>query len=209
MRTSIMFGMAAAIAAATVAPAVASATDDTGSRTLAEVLLADAPKDGTEGFDRRWGDYDIVTQAVLLFPDLVAAASDPDATLTVFLPNDQAFRKLVRDVTGEWVRNESEVFGAVAALGLDTVRAVLTYHIVGGAAISYGAALQADGAALATLQGGTITVEVAGWRWKYVRLADADPDDRDPVVVNPDIGGELANGYAHGISRVLRPINLP
>ena len=65
MRTSIMFGMDAAITVATVAPSVASATDDGGSRTLAEVLLADAPKDGTGGFDRRWGDYDIVTEAVL------------------------------------------------------------------------------------------------------------------------------------------------
>ena len=209
MRTSIMFAMAAAITVATVAPSVASATEDGGSRTLAEVLLADAPKDGTDGFDRRWGDYDIVTEAVLLFPDLVAAASDPNATLTVFLPNDQAFRKLVRELTGEWVRNESDVFDAVASLGLDTVRTVLTYHIVGDAAISYDDALKADGAAVPTLQGGTITVEVAGRGWKYVRLVDADTDDRDPIVVNPNIGGELANGFAHGIDRVLRPINLP
>src|SRR5688500_15824378 len=105
MRRSIM--LAVGITAATVAPSVASATDDGGSRTLAEVLLADAPKDGTGGFDRRWGDYDIVTEAVLLFPDLAAAAGDPDATLTVFLPNDQAFRKFVRDLTGEWLRNEA------------------------------------------------------------------------------------------------------
>ena len=171
--------------------------------TLADVLLADGDR-----FDFRPFDYDIVTEAVLLFPDLVAAASDPDAELTVFLPNDWAFRVLVADLTGTWPLRESAVFDAVAALGLETVGAVLKYHVVAGPPISYEAATQADGAVLTTLQGGTVQVDVSGRWWKQVRLVDNDPSARDARVVHPEVGGAAANGFAHGIDRVLRPIDL-
>jgi uncharacterized surface protein with fasciclin (FAS1) repeats len=179
------------------------------TQTLAEILLSDSAKDDADGFDHRWYDYDIVTQAVLLFPDLVAAASNPDLDLTVFLPNDQAFRKLVKDLTGQRLATESEVFAAVASLGVDTVKTVLTYHIIVGSAIDYRTARQSDGAVLTTLQGGTLTVDVHGHRWcRTVQLVDNDPDARDATVVDPNVGGEALNGFAHGIDRVLRPIDL-
>jgi hypothetical protein len=171
--------------------------------TLADVLLSDGNQ-----FDFNPFDYDIVTEAVLLYPDLVAAAADPNAELTAFLPNDLAFRKLVAELTGAWPWRERAVFDAVAALGTDTVAAVLQYHIVAGAPISYEAAKQADGAVLTPLQGGTIEVDVRGRWWKLVRLIDNDPDARDPLVVQPEIGGRAANGYAHGIDSVLRPVDL-
>jgi uncharacterized surface protein with fasciclin (FAS1) repeats len=123
------------------------------SQTLAQILLSDSAGDDANGFDTNSKDFDIVTQAVLLYPDLVAAASNPDLKLTVFLPNDGAFRKLVKDLSGQRLRSESEVFAAVAALGLDTVKTVLTYHIILGSAIDYDTALQSDGAVLTTLQG--------------------------------------------------------
>ena len=190
-------------------PVSAHGNDDTPNQTLAEILLSDSAKDDAEGFDRRWHDFDIVTQAVLLYPDLVAAASNPDLDLTVFLPNDQAFRKLVQDLTGQRLRTESEVFGAVAGLGLETVKTVLTYHILLGSAIDYRTARQSDGAVLTTLQGGTFTVDVRGHRWnRIVRLVDNDPDDRDAKVVWPNVGGQATNGFAHGVDRVLRPIDL-
>ncbi len=212
MRKRFIVGVAAALGLVAVAPATVSARGSTPpppSATLAEVLLSDSAKDGPDGFDRRWWDYDIVTQAVLLFPDLVEAASDPDASLTVFLPNDQAFRRLVKEITGQWVWSEADVFDAVASLGTDTVKNVLLYHIV-PSKISYRDALGADGAVLGTLlPDASITVDVSGWKWKYVSLGDLDTDDRDPVVVRPNVGGEALNGYAHGINRVLRPIDLP
>ena len=74
---TVLVGLAVAGAAILVTDGGASATGS--GRTLADVLLADAGRDDAAGFDKRWFDYDIVTQAVLLFPDLVAAASDPDA----------------------------------------------------------------------------------------------------------------------------------
>lgn len=191
------------------APVSAHDKDDAPNQTLAEILLSDSGKDGADGFDRRWHDFDIVTQAVLLYPDLVAAASNPDLDLTVFLPNDLAFRKLVQDLTGQRLGTESEVFGAVAGLGLETVETVLTYHIIVGSAIDYRTARQSDGAVLTTLQGGSLTVDVRGHRWwSSVRLVDNDPDDRDATVVWPNVGGEATNGFAHGMDRVLRPIDL-
>jgi uncharacterized surface protein with fasciclin (FAS1) repeats len=207
MRT-LTVGIAATIAALTAfVPSVASA-DDAPQPTLADILLSDSAKDDAAGFDRRWWDYDIVTQAVLLFPDLVGAASDPDAELTVFLPNDLAFRKLVRELTGNWVRSEADVFAAVAGLGTDTVLNVLLYHIV-PTSISYRDALAADGAKLPTLLGVELEVDVKG-RWlRYVELIDADTNDANPIVVSPNVGGQASNGYAHGISHVLRPIELP
>lgn len=205
MRKLMMAGAAALIGLVSFAPA---ADAETKKPTLAEILLSDSAKDGPDGFDHRSKDYDIVTQAVLLFPDLVAAASDPNAQLTVFLPNDAAFRRLVYDVTGTWYRSEADIFNAVASLGTDTVKNVLQYHIV-GSAIPFSAALKADGAKLDTLlPGGKIEVDVRHHKPR-IKLIDADTNDRDPRVVKADVGGAAANGYAHGIDRVLRPIDLP
>jgi uncharacterized surface protein with fasciclin (FAS1) repeats len=206
----LLVGAAAALGVVAIAPTPVSATGGSSDQTLADILLADSARDDADGFDRRWWDFDIVTQAVLLFPDLVEAASDPDAELTAFLPNDQAFRQLVKEITGEWVRAEADVFAAVASLGTDTVKNVLLYHIV-PASISYSDARDSDGATLTTLlDGSTLDVDVVGKRWwRVVQIVDADTDDRDPTVVWPNVGGEASNGYAHGINRVLRPIDLP
>ena len=101
---------------------------------------------------------------------------------------------LVKEITGERVRAEADVFAAVASLGTDTVRNVLLYHIV-PASISYRDARHADGAVLGTLLAdSSITVDVRGRRWKYVQLADLDTNDRDPVVGDPNVGGTLVTG---------------
>ena len=213
MRKMLLTGAAAVLGLVTLTPTVTSAhsNDDSSAAkpTLTEILLSDSAKDDANGFDNRPWDYDIVTQAVLLFPDLVAAASDPNTQLTVFLPTDQAFRNLVKDITGNWVRAEADVFAAVASLGTDTVKNVLLYHIV-PASISYRDARNANGAVLDTLlPGASITVSVRGDEHKRVILGDLDTNSRDPKVVAPNVGGEASNGYAHGINRVLRPIDLP
>jgi uncharacterized surface protein with fasciclin (FAS1) repeats len=191
------------ILAGTAGPAAADGGHHGPAPTLAEILLSDGNQ-----FDLNPFDYDIVTEAVLLFPELVAAASNPDAELTVFLPNDWAFRRLVADITDLRPRREQAVFDAIAALGTDTVATVLHYHIVAGPPISFEAAKQSDGAVLTTLQGGTITVDVEGRWWRKVRLIDLDPDAADPRVIQPEVGGHASNGFAHGINRVLRPLDL-
>lgn len=176
---------------------------------IAQELLSDSDGDNANGFDNNWYDFDVVTEAVLLYPDLVEAASNPDAELTAFLPNDRAFQVLVQDLTGEWPNNEQETFDAVASLGLPTVKTVLTYHLV-GAAIPASAALQSDGASLETLQGGEIKVNVENEFLSAISLGDLDPNDTDPGIVfsKYNYGGSLSNGYIHGISLVLRPVDL-
>jgi uncharacterized surface protein with fasciclin (FAS1) repeats len=206
MKRSFLAAIGVAVAASIATPAVAQAApvhDD--SPTLVQILLADARWDGPGGFDRFAFDFDIVTEALKLYPDLVEAASSP-GDYTVFLPTDQAFRRLVKDLTGQNLRKESDVFAAVASLGLPTVKAVLTYHIVAGSRITYEQALGADGAAIGTLNGATFTVDVLGRRFKTVKLVDNDPDFRDPTVVFPDI--QASNGIAHAIDRVLLPVDL-
>ena len=135
-------GVSAAVlglAAATIAP-VASASASTpaplGTRSLAAVLTSDGNQ-----FDRNWYDYDVVTEAVLAVLDAkptspVKVLTDGTVPLTAFIPNDRAFQVLVRDLTGKTPRTERATFQAVAGLGIDTVEAVLLYHVVPGATIT-------------------------------------------------------------------------
>lgn len=69
---------------------------------------------------------------------------------------------VVGDLTGHWYRSESKVFDAlVAAVGVDTVEAVLLYHVVPGATVTKKDAVKADGAVLQTaLPGASFTVDV-------------------------------------------------
>ncbi len=208
--------IAAALVTACVALALSAApasahsrSHDPGNRSLAAVLTADG-----NTFDRNWNDYDIVTEAVLAVlaakpSSAVGVLADGKVALTAFLPTDRAFRNLVGDLTGKWYRSESKVFDAlVAAVGVDTVEAVLLYHVVPGATVTKKDAVKADGAVLQTaLAGATVTVDVK-WRWlPLVVLVDNDPDDRNPWVKKFDINrGNLQ--IAHGITEVLRPANL-
>ena len=209
MKKRFLAAMGIALAATTAATALpaGAAPRAASTATIADILLSDAAKD-TNGFDKNWRDYDIVTQAVLLFPDLVAAASDKGASLTVLAPTDDAFRRLATDLTKKHYRSEADVFAAVASLGTDTVKAVLTYHII-GAKVDPATVLASDNAQITTLSGGTFGVDVISKRAVFVQFVDGDPNSRNPYLRQINVGGgELANGYIHGIDRVLRPIDL-
>ena len=195
----------AALVAAPSASAHGWQDSATGTRSLAAVLA----KDGS-GFDRNWNDFDIVDNAVTAVLTAkpgspVGVLADGTVALTAFLPTDRAFRNLASDLTGKHYTSESAVFTDVASLGIDTVEAVLLYHVVPGATVTYRQALAADGAALTTASGGTITVDVVGRC--FVSLVDADPSDRNPYVVRANLNKGNAQ-IAHGISEVLRPIDL-
>jgi hypothetical protein len=119
----------------------------------------------------------------------------------------RAFRKLARDLTGKTYKTEAQVFGALATtLGIDTIENVLLYHVVPGATVTYRQALKSNGAVLNTaLAGSTIKVKVI-WHI-FVSLKDNDPDASNPYVVKANINkGNLQ--IAHGINRVLRPVDL-
>lgn len=177
-----------------------------GTRSLAAVLASDRA-----GFDRNWRDYDIVEAAVGAVlkakPNSpVKVLADGRVPLTAFIPTDQAFRVLATDITKKRFTSEKAVFAAVASLGVPTVEKVLLYHVVPGKTIDARTALRSDGAKLTTALGSTITVDVRPG--KRIYLVDADRDDRNPRVVQPDIN-KGNRQIAHGIDRVLRPVNLP
>ena len=208
-RTAALTSAAAVAAGLTLAaaPAEAAPPSRAGTTSLAEVLAADGHR-----FDHHGADFDIVDKAVTTVlgakPDsAVAVLADGKVRLTAFLPTDRAFRKLVGSLTGTWPKTEKATFDAVAAVAdVDTLEAVLLYHVVPGATLTAAKVLTSDGAELTTAQGGTVTVSVKG---KKVTLGDLDPDAHDPMANPRQLDINQGNRQvAHGISRVLRPIDL-
>lgn len=216
-RALAALGIAAAAATAIAIPSASAASTsrtDSKSLTIADVLLADDRASGQANvLDRNWRDYDLVTAAVLAVgaTDLVPAASNASASLTVLAPNDQAFRQLARDLTKRPMRSEQQVLDAllaVEAAAPGTIKTILTYHIV-PAKLGPAAVLDSDHVQVTTLGGGTFTVDVINKRVAFVQFVDGDPNARNPYLNAINVGGgELANGYIHGIDRVLRPIDL-
>ncbi|MEU4425028.1 fasciclin domain-containing protein [Actinoplanes sp. NPDC024001] len=215
MRITRLGKRAAAVATAAIvasalsaAPAAAHGKKPLKTKSLAAVLTADK-----SGFDRNGHDYDILAAAVQAVLKAkpgspVGVLADGKTALTAFIPTDRAFQKLVADLQDSRLPSEKKTFTAVAGLGIDTVEAVLLYHVVPGATIDRKAALKSDGAKLTTAGGGTVKVDVYGHWWKRVKLIDADRSDRDPRVIRFDIN-KGNKQIAHGIDRVLRPIDLP
>ena len=176
-------------------------------------------RDGV-AFDTNWYDYDIVEKAALTVIDAkdgqttVAALADPNASLTVFAPNDRAFQALVYSLTGRWYWSEAKVFeklvAAVSGLvgpdaTIDTIEAVLLYHVVGGKVMS-SQVPSLNGKDVTTVGGGTFRVKVG---WFFTSLVDKDPDALNPTLVKSKLDIPAGNSVIHGISLVLRPIDLP
>jgi uncharacterized surface protein with fasciclin (FAS1) repeats len=210
-KTGITATVAAALAATavttTAAPSEAAADRKLGHRSLAKVLAADGTR-----FDHQWRDFDVLEKAVLTVleakPDSdVGVLTQGRKRVTAFIPTDAAFRRLVTDLTGHRPRTEKATFNRLASLtDVDTVEAVLLYHVVPGATITSKQAMKADGAQLTTAQGGTVTVDV---RKHGITLRDADPDDANPDLVLKALDINKGNRQiAHAIDRVLRPVDL-
>ncbi|GLY15772.1 hypothetical protein Kisp01_27870 [Kineosporia sp. NBRC 101677] len=181
-----------------------------GDKSLASVLLADKGK-----FDHNSKDFDVLRSAVLAVlkekpKSPVGVLTKGDTALTAFLPNDHAFRVLVKDITkAHKLPSEKAAFKAVAGLGIDTVETVLLYHVVPGATLSSKAALKSDDAVLKTAQGGTVKLNVS-LRYPKVgfHLIDADKSDKNARVIGVDVNkGNKQIG--HVVDRVLRPVDLP
>lgn len=196
---------AAPVKATTTASAASSHHHKLGTKSLVAVLTADK-----NGFDKNRKDFDILTAAVKAVlgakpKSAVGVLANGKVPVTAFIPNDGAFAVLVRDLTGKTLRNEADVFKAVASLGIPTVEKVLLYHVVPGVTIDSKAALKANGVRLHTAAGVSLTVRVAGGT---IFLQDKDPNARNPRVIAADIN-KGNRQIAHAIDRVLRPIDLP
>lgn len=207
-----------AVAAASAAVLLAGATsaaapaaegdrsDRQGTRSLATVLAADGTK-----FDKNWDDFDIAEKAVLAVLD--AKPNSPVGLLTrggkratVFVPTDRAFRLLAGDLAGgKNPGSEYTTFKAVAGLGIDTVEAVLLYHVVPGRTLVSEKVVKARGDRLRTAAGARVGVRVN--HEGVVSLVDKDRNDRNPRVVVLDVNRGNRQ-VAHATDRVLRPADL-
>ncbi|MEO9323386.1 fasciclin domain-containing protein [Nocardioides sp. C4-1] len=182
-----------------------------GSKPLVKVLGAD----GT-AFDANAHDFDIVEAAVLAVlaekPNSpLALITKGNQRLTVFLPTDGAFRRLVKDLTGKAPQREKAVFKRVAALtgDIDTLETVLLYHVVPGKTLTSPKVIAAAkaNASVETAAGASFGVRAdPGGK---IRLADADRNDKDPRAIPRLLDINRGNKQvAHGINRVLRPLDL-
>ena len=173
-----------------------------GDPTFSDIL--DAQGDGT---DRNWYDFDILAAGVSAAG--LDGALDAQDEVTVFLPNDRAFQALVADLFGwrYWFANEAKILEKVASLGQDTLQTVILYHAVPATIDSETALSVPKGTPLPTLQGGEIEVNPKK-RFGTAVLVDQDPDDRNAFLVRSKLDIAAENGFGHGISRVLRPIDL-
>lgn len=197
---------AVAIAAALVAsPAsmASSQASDLKMLPLTEVLNLDNPK-----FDKSWGDFDVFTSVFLDVwiakpKSAVSAISDGTVKLTAFVPTDKAFQRLVKALTGKKLKSEKAVADAVMSLGANTVEKVILYHVVLGDPILSPAALQANGAQLATAGGETLGVQVNG---TTINLIDKSDATKNALVILSKVDiNKGTTQVAHGINQVLLP----
>lgn len=183
-----------------------------GNDSLAGVLTSDG-----NTFDKNAGDFDILTEAALAViaakPESpVALIADGSQRLTVFAPTDEAFRLLAKDLTGKTVKSEKKIFSALVDLaGVDTIEAILLYHVVPGATLDSKKVLKANGARLETANGAKVKVKVKTpeHRAPSVILKDRDRNARNPRAILDALDINKGNKQiAHAIDRVLRPIDL-
>jgi uncharacterized surface protein with fasciclin (FAS1) repeats len=198
----------AALTTAIAVPAVSAAEPPSA----VSILLSDG-----DTYDKNWYDYDIL--AVAAGDVLKAKPGSPLAELadgsipkTVFAPNDRAFQALVLSLTGKWYWTEADVKDAlVDYLGggaIDTLETVIRYHVL-DAKVKWADAKALAPVSVATDLGPTIGVRYASWLNRII-LVDKDTNAVNPWVINSqrDINGDNPQ-VIHGISLVLRPLDLP
>ena len=209
-RVPALLATSALALGAITAAAPAANAKAVGEDSLAGLLVSDGDQ-----FDKFAKDFDIVTEAALAIvaakPDSpVALLADGTKRATVFAPTDQAFRVLLKDLTGTKVKSEKKIFETlVAVAGVDTIEGVLLYHVIPGKTLTSGKVLKADGAKRMTAAGKKVKVDIRKKPSLRITLKDRDKGARDARVVLDALDLNKGNKQvAHGIDRVLRPMKL-
>ncbi|MBL0748990.1 fasciclin domain-containing protein [Nocardioides baculatus] len=209
-RVSALLAISALALGAITAAAPAANAKAVGEDSLATLLTSDGDQ-----FDKNAKDFDILTEAAFAVVAAkpgspVALVADGTKRATVFAPTDQAFRVLVKDLTGETIRSEKKIFEKLVELaGVDTIETVLLYHVIPGKTLTSPKVLKADGAKVMTAAGKTVKVDVRMKPSLKITLKDKDKGAQDPKVILSALDLNKGNKQvAHGIDRVLRPITL-
>lgn len=171
--------------------------------TITETVLASG---AVGSYDADGTDFDLLRDAVVT-AGLAETLDDPDASLTVFAPNDAAFVGLA-GALGYGGTDEGGALGhiveALTLLGggdpIPLLTDVLTYHVSAGEL--FAADVIADGGA-DTLQGGRLTLDAGTMP---PSLIDADPGVANPGLIATDVGA--SNGVIHVIDGVLLPVSV-
>lgn len=206
--SALALGSMSAASTASAAPTEAKR----GNTSLAAVLTSDG-----NTFDNNRDDFDILTEAALAViaakPDSpVALLADGKTRLTVFAPTDRAFRLLALELADKKIKSEKKVFSTLVELaGVDTIEAILLYHVVPGATLDSSKVLKADRTRLTTAAGGKVQVRIKPTEHGgvKVKLRDKDRNSRNPRAILGSLDINKGNKQiAHAIDRVLRPIDL-
>jgi uncharacterized surface protein with fasciclin (FAS1) repeats len=177
---------------------------------------------GNSGYDEDGSDFDILRDLLVTTDEIsdelyggigLVAALDTIDDLTVFAPEDDAFKGLaatIATVTGN--TTPADEAGTIALLsdaltllgkgdasGLLTD--ILTYHVAPGVYRLADIALLGDGASLTTLQGADLEIDL---ETTPASLIDADEGIANPGIITTDV--EADNGVIHVLNGVLLPV---
>ena len=119
--------------------------------------------------------------AALQATDLISVLADEDSTFTVFAPTDEAFAKL-----------GDETISALLA-DPDTLRDILLYHVVPGAAVDAATALSLAGSTVTTANEDDIALSINDGKL-FINMSE---------VIATDV--QASNGIIHVIDTVLLP----
>jgi hypothetical protein len=168
--------------------------------------------------EKERGRFNIIGQVVLALADAGVLTSDDvnalaSAEITAFLPTDFAFRRLAADIADKrvWRVRESQVIGILTgALDLNSIGAVVKYHIYAGGQVDYRSALRLDDnrrngtdTFITMYSGGELGIDRRAWKLQLDDAGTAGLGSNNPYVIRPNI--EAGNALVHGISELLLP----
>lgn len=195
MNKKVRLAIAAAAAVALVFTAVpAGATGGWSAKgSIVDVAVAAS---GGGAPDGNHNDYDLLVQAVLA-TGLAPTLADTSKRFTVFAPNDRAFLRLVKDLTGTAPASEAAALATItSAFTTDQIATILLYHVVAGKKLGPVQVLVSRSLTMAN--GGVV-------KPRGITLRDETPSLADPRLVIWKINIQASNGVIHTIDRVLVP----